>query len=928
VCLELVGEPGIGKTTMLALLSRVATANGAQVLDGRASEFEDDLPFGVFIDALDGPLSMIEGRWSRSLGADVAAELAEIFPALRSADGSPLRAKLSSERFRGYRAVGALLERLATTRPLVLVLDDVHWADSSSVELIGALLRRPPAAAVLIALAYRPHQASERLLRELAVAAGDGVLERIELGPLSQVEAGALLADGTSARDREWLFAESGGNPFYLHQLARAPGGRGAGGDLGAGVPLAVAASLFAELESLSRGARRLAWAAAVAGDPFDLDLAAEVAELDRVAALAGLDELIGAGLVRSGSGPLGFAFRHPLVRRAVYESARPGWRIGAHALADTGLARRGASAAARAHHVERSAEVGDAQAIELLVSAATAAIVPSAAAHWLKAALRLVPAEGEQRLGLLCRLGETLAAAGLLEESRAALIEALERWPGDSDVDGRIGLIVLCATVERLLGRHREARARLATAATELDDPDSAAGVALAIDLAIERAYSDEVTSALKPAAAALRSATALGDPVLLAVAVTMMGFAQGCVGDTEGARARLVEATRLVAGLDMRTAARRPEVFFTLGWSARFLDRYEAAVEHFDRGVRVGRESGHTQLYVELTAGRAGALLQLGRLADAQAANEEAIEAARLSENPQPLAWALMMSCATQTDSGHLARAVREGRESVALAVDGSSISVGCAITLGIALAESGDFEGAVELIVEWAGGPELPHTFPLLRPWAYEGLTRAELGLGRIEQAAGWAHRAAAIVDGVDCDLARAQADRAAANVLLAEGDVAAAADRALAAAGRADGVQARVDAARSRLVAGRALALGGQRERAGEQLRAAEAQLAFCGALRLREQCARELRRIGLRVASATRRGDQSARGPAALSGREREVADLVRARHTNREIAERLFLSEKTIESHLRSVFVKLGVSSRADVARTLDIPPT
>jgi DNA-binding CsgD family transcriptional regulator len=928
VCLELVGEPGIGKTTMLALLSRAAVAHGAQVLDGCASEFEHDLPFGVVIDALDGHLSQVEDRWSRSLGADVAAELVEIFPALQSPDSEPLRVGLPSERFRGYRAVGALLERLAAAQPLVLALDDVHWADSSSVELIGALLRRPPAARVMIALAYRPHQASQRLLRELAVAVSDGVLERIELGPLSQAEADALLAEGTSARDRECLFAESGGNPFYLHQLARAPGGRRGGGDLGAGVPLAVAASLFAELESLSSATRRLARAAAVAGDPFDLDLAGHVAELDRVAALAGLDELVAAGLVRAGSGPLRFVFRHPLVRRAVYESAQPGWRIAAHELADAALARRGASATARAHHVERSAGIGDAQAIKVLVAAAAAAIVPSATAHWLNAAVRLAPDDGDLQSRLLCRLGEALAAAGLLEDSRTALSEALTRWPTDSDPEGRIGLIVLCASVERLLGRHQEARARLAAATREIDDPDSAAGVALAIEVAIERIFSTDYATVPELALAAVRSATVLGDPILYVAAAMVAGFGDFCVRDVAGARMRISEAAQLLSTLDDATVARQPDALSLLGWTERCLDHYEAAVCHFTRGIAVARASGRSKLYVQLTAGRAYALAQWGRVAEAQEASEEAVEAARLSENPQTLAWALMVNCFTHTQSGSLVTAVRNGREAVALDVDQSLISAGCGIHLGTALAEGGDSEEGVDLILKLAGGPELQLVPPMLRPFAYEAMTRAEINRGRVARATSWARRAATIVDGIDCDLPRALADRAAASVLLGEGDVVAAADRALASADKADAIQAYVEAGRSRMLAGRALIVAGQRKGAGEQLRAAEAQLAACGALRLREQCARELRRLGLRVTSAPRRGDQSAWGLAALSGRERQVADLVRTRHTNREIAEQLFLSEKTVESHLRSVFVKLGVSSRADVARTLDDAPS
>ena len=214
VCVELVGEPGIGKTTLLGWLREEAAASGAHALGGRGSEFEHDVPFGILVDALDGHLRAIDDRWSRGLDADVVDELRQIFPALEPTDEQPRARGLSSERFRAYRAVRAMLECLAATRPLVLVLDDVHWADSSSAELLGALLRRPPSARVLIALAYRPHQTPDRLTRELAAAASDGVLQRIELGPLSGDEAEALMTPGLSGHERAWLRRESGGNPY------------------------------------------------------------------------------------------------------------------------------------------------------------------------------------------------------------------------------------------------------------------------------------------------------------------------------------------------------------------------------------------------------------------------------------------------------------------------------------------------------------------------------------------------------------------------------------------------------------------------------------------------------------------------------------------------------------------------------------------
>src|SRR4051812_44263468 len=160
--IELVGEPGIGKSRLLAEFARHADTQGRLVLAGSASELERDLPFSVFVDALDEYLRGLDPDRLTGLDEDVRTELSHVFPSL-SALATAGDVALQHERYRSHRAVRALLEELAKTRSLVLVLDDFHWADSASVELLGALLRRPPAAAVLIALAVRPRQMAERL---------------------------------------------------------------------------------------------------------------------------------------------------------------------------------------------------------------------------------------------------------------------------------------------------------------------------------------------------------------------------------------------------------------------------------------------------------------------------------------------------------------------------------------------------------------------------------------------------------------------------------------------------------------------------------------------------------------------------------------------------------------------------------------------
>ena len=359
--IEVAGEPGIGKPRLLAEVAARAGARGHLVLSGAASEFENDLPFSVFVDAVDEYVAGLEPGRLAVLDGAVQAELAHVFPSLSAlAGGRQLSPQL--ERYRSHRAVRALLEQLAQPRPLVLLLDDFHWADSASVELLGALLRRPPAAAVLTAVALRPRQTPERLAITLERAHRSAAVTRVDLGALTLDEALQLLGERFDVARSALLYQESGGNPFYLEQLARSPAraphftSAPEVSRTGLDVPAAVAASLAEELTLLSGTGRLVLEGAAVAGDPFEPELAAAAAATSETAGMHAVDELLGLDLIRTTDVPRRFRFRHPLVRRAVYEATGGGWRLGAHERCAEALAARGASAAARAHHVERSA--------------------------------------------------------------------------------------------------------------------------------------------------------------------------------------------------------------------------------------------------------------------------------------------------------------------------------------------------------------------------------------------------------------------------------------------------------------------------------------------------------------------------------------------------------------------------------------------
>src|SRR4051794_17873278 len=273
-CLTVEGEPGIGKTRLLHELRTRAEGRGHLVLSGKAAEFERDLPFSVWVDALDAYVLSLEAERAESWDPDLTAELARVLPSL-TVQADPHASAIADERYRTHRAVSRLLALIATEKPLVLVLDDLHWSDPASLELIAALARRRPGAPVLMALGFRPSDTARRLEKAWAGLP----VTRIALEELSEADAALLLGRTDPAAVAE-IYLHGGGNPFYLEQLDRAsgrgelPAASGANGTA-RGVPPAVAAAIAAELGELSAHSRLYLDAAAVAGEPFEPDLAA-----------------------------------------------------------------------------------------------------------------------------------------------------------------------------------------------------------------------------------------------------------------------------------------------------------------------------------------------------------------------------------------------------------------------------------------------------------------------------------------------------------------------------------------------------------------------------------------------------------------------------------------------------------------------------
>jgi tetratricopeptide (TPR) repeat protein len=387
----------------------------------------------------------------------------------------------------------------------------------------------------------------------------------------------------------------------------------------------------------------------------------------------------------------------------------------GAHERIAETLAVRGASAAERAHHVERSARRGDATAVATLRDAGEAAAqrAPTSAAIWFGHALRLLPetAPAEVRVELLLSRARVLVATGQFGEGHAALLESVELVPSES-VALRVRLTTACAGVEHLLGRHEEAHARLAGAVDGLSDPSSSEAATLMIELAMDGFFRMDYELMHEWAERALSAAQSLDDRPLTAAAVAVLAFASAAGCATEEARTRCFEAAALVADLEDAKLAFRLDAAVNLAGAELYLDRYEEAEAHAERALSVARATGQSE-FIPLAVSILGQVKLLrGHLAEAGELLDDAVESARLSGNVQALAGNLVNRSLTALAAGDVELALVTAQENVEL-TQGLDQSLVCAagVALAAALLESGDPERGVDVLVRSSGGDELP-------------------------------------------------------------------------------------------------------------------------------------------------------------------------------------------------------------------------
>jgi DNA-binding CsgD family transcriptional regulator/tetratricopeptide (TPR) repeat protein len=918
------GEPGIGKTTLLMALCEAARDRGANVLAGRASDHERGLPLAVITEALDDAVGRRAKDWSAVVGADQEAELAAVFPALgRPGEQAP---GTQAERYRLHLAVRAALQRLADDEPVVVALDDVHWADEASTELLAHLLRRPPRGPMLLVIAYRPREVPALLGTAVEGARREGHARIVTVPQLSIEEAGELLGATADAHRVAALYCEAGGNPFYLQQLARdtvagAPA-KSRGDDRDAGIPEAVSVSMAHELARLSRTALRLAWAAAVVGEPFDPSFAATVAELGEPAWLAALDELAAMDLVRPvASSPARFTFRHPVVRRAVYDSAGAGWRLGAHRRAVTALEAEKVGPLSLAPHVECCARAGDAHAVEVLRAAgdASALRAPGTAARWYRSALRLLSeadALAEQRLPLLLALGSALGAEGRMHESRDCLVAALDEV-SPADFHMRNELLGHIAFLKSWLGEAAEARSVLleALAAAPPDGADKGAG--LLFLLAIDHFRTGEWAAGLDRAARASRIAQEVGDQPLAASAHAVAALMESWRGDLVAGEAHLATATKLFGqATDDRLSTRWEGLSFTVLalWGYGHCSR---TLEFAERGLKTARSVGGAELFGLLLTHRSMANLAMGNVHVAQTQAEEALESALLAPQSAGFAWAANARgwVALEREDYDVTFAECERAIETSARVSPTFNCTFASLVIAEASLACGDPQRARDSLTRG-----LPNLHVTECTWGLRLLVEAELALGHHHAARGWLSVAEESTQRLKHDQVQAHASWARASFALSEGNNEEAFQRALDAAALLDRRQRHLDGAKARILAARAQLASGDADAARDQLAALHSRARQWGAVRV-ASVAEELLRH--RVSTPARPTTE----PLGLTRRELEVAELIAKGCSNRQIAEQFRLSVRTVETHVSRILSKLGVTSRTAIAaRLLAVP--
>ncbi len=968
------GEAGIGKSRLVTEFSARASATGARVLDGACVPLgESSVPYGPIVEALRRFIRSAERGERDGVLGPAMGELGRLLPELAETPDPGLRSAPAWARGRFFEALIGVLERLAARAPLLLAVEDLHWADRATLDLLAFLVRNLRDERLLLLGSYR----TDDVHRPQPVAAFLAELERleraerVELVPFDRAEVGrqvaAILGREPDPTIVATIHARTGGNPFFVEELL-------ALGDPTISLPASLREVLLARVEALAEPTRALLQAASVAGSHVDAPTLARARGVPPDALTPMFRDAVAHGiLVPLGGTAERFAFHHELLREAIYDDLLPGERARLHAriaeaLEASSNGRDPALAAGLAHHWMMAGELPRALAASVQAGlAATQSFAPADAQAQFEHAIELWPwvpdAAGLTSLdrpGLMRLAGEAAGAAGAYDRAAAQLRAAVRTVDAEAEpiraglLYDQLGYLALLAGGDaESLAAHREA-VRLVPA-----EPPTAARARVLAGYARRLMLDRLAGEGAEMAARAIEIARAVEARDIEADALATLGPAQAQPGDADVAAATLQRARDLALSTgDVPATAR--------AWNnlASILEgedcvREALAAAAWEDAHGLERSTAPLTRFIA-----AFALYQLGRW-------EEAREVVAQAERGRPEGGAAVL-----LEIGHAQLEIGRGEfERAAHRLDRIDPSAGRGVRLDAellaahALASlrlaSGELAGARAaadaVLTRWGDLTLRDRSFHCTILATALGIEADLASLSRRRR--GSSGLAAALQSG-RATLARAET---LARELAGHHATRWRRHRAVLALCQAESARLEqaaserlwCDAAAACLAAGQLslrpyallreaeaiLADGGRRQEAPPILQEAHRAASEMGAAPLVAQIGSLARRARIdvgRTAEADRPGEVGlggepggtsdlglaaaepggARNPVffSLTPREREVLGLLAAGRTNRQIAQSLFIAPRTAGVHVSNVLGKLGVTSRTEAA--------
>lgn len=910
-CIVLEGTAGIGKTALLEVVKAMAYADGFRVLSASGGELEMDFPFGVVRQLF---MPVIAERAERdSLLAGTVSTAHQVLLMSESAD--LFRPTAGAGLFESLQGLFSLTSDLAQASPLLLAVDDAHWCDGASLRYLIYLQRRMEALPIALVVATRPGEPSgdQRLLDQLIIQQRAPVLHP---GGLSERGVGSMLQTALSeAPHPEFTSAAhtaTAGNPFLVRELAVALVERQvrptseAVYQMSTIGPDGVQRSILRRLTAVGPGATALARAVSVLGSGSELRHAARLSRLGDREATQVVEALVRVQILRDEPR---LTFVHPLVRAAIYADMTAAVRARAHAEAAAILARDEAYADAVAAHLLESPALGDPAVVEHLRVAARRAASHGAmdvASSYLRRALA-EPPTGTQHGAVLRELGTAELAAGQPNEAAERLAAAATTA---EDLDSRVSIV--------LMRRHALVLAdRIAEAVSVVDEvrsePDTETRADLLEAAAVGAGQLDfDVVPALEERLIGLRNrAPAMTEPLALAVAASANALANGDLGLTVALAER---------GVDSIAVAHPQSDYSVEGQLAVALylsERYDRLAELSTEWLNDARRRGSLPRFISMATMRAHAAYRAGSLADAEADARDALEAARLYGHQFWLPGAVAALVNPLVEHGRYDEAERLLIDTRVQEAHGESSAFCWAAMFlpargRLRLAQGRAREGLSDLLACGDRYESSANRSPSLWAWRSE----AALALDSLGE-----HGRAVELATTEWALAQDLGARRALGIALRALGIVTGGDPGLTQLAEAVAIlsnsPARLEHARALADFGAGLRRTGQRVAARAALREAQELATRCGAEVLAQRARDELLASG----AHPRRARLS--GPDSLTPSELRVARLAAEGRSNPEIAHLLFLTRRTVETHLTHAYQKLEIASRDELADAL-----